>query len=98
VVSSCEHSNEPSSSVKGREFFDWLSNYLLLKKDSAPWNWLIIILICFFFLQMTYVLLQFIGFIDHLDIMILSCIVMKRHEHILCFLCIYFWTNIFTST
>jgi hypothetical protein len=33
-----EHSNEPSGSIKGREFLDWLSDFQLLKKDSAPWN------------------------------------------------------------
>jgi len=36
-VAGCyEQSNEPSGSVKGREFFDQLSNCQLLKKDSAP--------------------------------------------------------------
>jgi hypothetical protein len=29
---------EPSGSVKGREFLEWLSDYKLLKKDSAPWS------------------------------------------------------------
>jgi hypothetical protein len=31
VAASCEHSNETSCSVKGREFFDYLSGYWLLK-------------------------------------------------------------------
>jgi hypothetical protein len=31
-----EHGNEPSVSVKGGEFSDQLSDYWLLKKDSAP--------------------------------------------------------------
>jgi len=35
VVGSCEHGNETSGSVKGREFLDYLSNYYNLKKDSA---------------------------------------------------------------
>jgi hypothetical protein len=31
----CEHGNEPSVSLKGGEFLDQLSDYKLLKKDSA---------------------------------------------------------------
>jgi hypothetical protein len=27
VVDSCEHGNEPSGSIKGREFTDYLSDY-----------------------------------------------------------------------
>jgi hypothetical protein len=27
VMGSCEHGNEPSDSVKGKEFFDHLSDY-----------------------------------------------------------------------
>jgi hypothetical protein len=38
-MGSCEHGNEFLGSVKGGEFFDKLSNCLLLKKDSAVWNW-----------------------------------------------------------
>jgi len=38
---SCEHDNEPSGSIKGREFLDWLSGYWLLKKDSTPQRWLV---------------------------------------------------------
>jgi hypothetical protein len=34
----CEHGNEPSDSIKGREFLDQLSDSQLLKEDSAPWN------------------------------------------------------------
>jgi hypothetical protein len=34
----CEHGDERSSSIEGREFLDWLSDYELLKKDSAPWS------------------------------------------------------------
>lgn len=32
VVVSCKHSNEPWSSIKQREFLDYLRNYWLLKK------------------------------------------------------------------
>jgi len=35
VAESCERDNEPSGSIKGEEF-DQLSNYWLLKRDSAP--------------------------------------------------------------
>jgi len=38
VVSSCENGNETSGSIKGREFLEHLSDYQLLKKDSAPWS------------------------------------------------------------
>jgi hypothetical protein len=38
VVSSCEHGNELSGSIKGGQLFDYLSDYLLLKKDCAPWS------------------------------------------------------------
>jgi hypothetical protein len=36
IVGSCEHSNEHFGSIKGRKFLDYLSDYWLLKKDSAP--------------------------------------------------------------
>jgi len=35
VVGACEHSNEPFGPIKGREFLGWLSDCLLVKKDSA---------------------------------------------------------------
>jgi hypothetical protein len=35
ATASCEHGNEPSGSMKGREFLDYLSDCYLLKKDSA---------------------------------------------------------------
>jgi hypothetical protein len=38
VTGSFEYGNEPSGSIKGEEFLDQLSNYLLLKKDSAQWR------------------------------------------------------------
>jgi hypothetical protein len=36
VTRSCEHGNEISGSIKGGEFLDYISDYQLLKKDSAP--------------------------------------------------------------
>jgi hypothetical protein len=41
VAGSCECGNEPSDSIKCVEFFGYLSNSQLLKKDSAPWNRLV---------------------------------------------------------
>jgi hypothetical protein len=35
---SCEHGNEPSVSIKGREFLEQLSGYYLLKNNSSPWS------------------------------------------------------------
>jgi hypothetical protein len=37
VVVSCEYGNEPSDSMQGGEFIDQVSDYKLLKEDSAPW-------------------------------------------------------------
>jgi hypothetical protein len=37
VEGSCEHGNEPSGSIKCWEFLEWLHNWQLLKKGSAPW-------------------------------------------------------------
>jgi len=34
----CEHCNELTGSITGEEFLDCLSDYQLLKKDSAPRN------------------------------------------------------------
>jgi hypothetical protein len=31
-----EHGNEPSGSIKCREILEWLHNWRLLKKGSAP--------------------------------------------------------------
>jgi hypothetical protein len=36
VAGCCEHGIEPSSSIKGGEFLDCLSDYKCLKKDLAP--------------------------------------------------------------
>jgi hypothetical protein len=41
LVGSCEHGNEAFDSIKGREFFDHLSDCQLLKEDSVPWSWYI---------------------------------------------------------
>jgi hypothetical protein len=38
VTGSCEHGNEPSVSLKNREFLDQLSKYYLLKKDYVAWS------------------------------------------------------------
>jgi hypothetical protein len=32
----CKHSNEPTDSIKCWEVFEWLHNWQLLKKGSAP--------------------------------------------------------------
>jgi hypothetical protein len=36
VESSCERGNEPSGSIKRWEVLEWLHNWQLLKKGSAP--------------------------------------------------------------
>jgi hypothetical protein len=36
--SSCEHGNEPSNSIKDRNFLDHLSDCQVLKNDSGPWR------------------------------------------------------------
>jgi len=38
LAGSCERGNEPLVSIEDGEFFKWLSEYYLLKKDSAPWR------------------------------------------------------------
>jgi len=38
VADFCEHGSEPSGSIKGGEFHGYLSDYQLVKKDSAPWS------------------------------------------------------------
>ena len=42
VADVCECDDEPSGSVKCREFLDQLQTSQLLKKDSAPWSELIL--------------------------------------------------------
>jgi hypothetical protein len=41
VEGSCEDGNEPFGSTKYWEVLQYLSDWRLLKKDSASWNWLI---------------------------------------------------------
>jgi hypothetical protein len=41
LAGSCEHCNGSSGSIKVREFLDYLSDYQLLKKDSALWSQLL---------------------------------------------------------
>jgi len=41
VTGCCEHGNEPSGSIKGGEFNDYLSDCQLLKKSSAAWSLLV---------------------------------------------------------
>jgi len=36
-LGTCNHGNEPSTSLKAKEFLDYLSDYQLLKK-SVLWN------------------------------------------------------------
>jgi hypothetical protein len=38
MAGSCAHGNEPLGSIKGGEFPDQLSDYTLLKDDSAELN------------------------------------------------------------
>jgi hypothetical protein len=52
VADCCERGNEPLGSIKDGEFLDWLSDCLLLKKDSAPWSWLV----GWFFIALLYLL------------------------------------------
>jgi hypothetical protein len=35
---SCEHGNEPQGPIKDVEFLDLVSDYQLLREDSAPWS------------------------------------------------------------
>jgi hypothetical protein len=37
-VCSCEHCNVRPDLMKAREFLDQMSDFLLLKQFSAPWN------------------------------------------------------------
>jgi hypothetical protein len=38
VAGCCERGNEPSGSIKGGGFLDYVINYWLLKEDLAPWS------------------------------------------------------------
>jgi hypothetical protein len=33
----CEHRNQPLVAIKFWEYLEWLSNWWLLRKGSAPW-------------------------------------------------------------
>jgi len=46
VASCCEHGNEPSGTIKGREFIGYLSDCQLLKKDCTPQSMLVISCMC----------------------------------------------------
>jgi hypothetical protein len=54
VAGSFEHGNKPSGSIKYGEFLDQLSDYQLLKTDSAPWSYLIIIIIIIIIIIMSW--------------------------------------------
>jgi hypothetical protein len=41
VAGSCVHGNEPTGSITFWEILEYLSNWWLLKKDSAPWSYLV---------------------------------------------------------
>jgi hypothetical protein len=41
VEGSCEYSNEPSDSIKRWQIPEYLQNWLLVKKGSAPWSELV---------------------------------------------------------
>jgi hypothetical protein len=41
VVGCCEHGNEPSGYVKRLDIVEYLSDWWLLMKDSAPCSWLV---------------------------------------------------------
>jgi len=43
VVGSCGHDNEPLGCIEGEEFLDKLSDCQLLKNDSAPWSWSVLV-------------------------------------------------------
>jgi hypothetical protein len=46
MAGSCEHGDEPSGSIKYWEFPEQLSDYQLLKDDSASWSYLPSVLPC----------------------------------------------------
>jgi hypothetical protein len=39
AAGSCENGNEPSGSIKGGKFLEWLSNWQRLKEASVPWSY-----------------------------------------------------------
>jgi hypothetical protein len=40
VAGTCEHENQPSGYIKGRELLDSLSDDQLLKTEHIPWGYL----------------------------------------------------------
>jgi hypothetical protein len=42
VEDSCEHGNKPSGFIKCSKILEWLHNWRLLKKGSAPWSYLLL--------------------------------------------------------
>jgi hypothetical protein len=46
VIDSCAHDNDPSGSVKGTEFLEYICHYKILKKDSAPWSVCVCVFMC----------------------------------------------------
>jgi hypothetical protein len=38
MANSYEYSNEPSCSLRFKEFLEWPTNCWLIKRDSAPWS------------------------------------------------------------
>jgi hypothetical protein len=55
------------------------------------------ILICYCCSQIFEVLHIFKSSVSCLYVIILPCILVMRHQHILRFLCVYFWTNLLTN-
>jgi hypothetical protein len=45
VEGSCQHGNELSGSVKCWEVLEQLSDWWLLKKGSAPWSELVVVVV-----------------------------------------------------
>jgi hypothetical protein len=44
VAGSCGYGNDPSGSIKTGEYLDYLTDFLFLKNDSAPWNYVHILI------------------------------------------------------
>jgi hypothetical protein len=42
VAGSCEHGNESSGTMEGRECLDLLSDNQFLKKDFGPWSYFMV--------------------------------------------------------
>jgi hypothetical protein len=46
VAGSCEYGEEPLGSIECSDFFEWLGDHWLLRKDSAPWNYFVSMFTC----------------------------------------------------